>query len=146
MYNVNDIANYFLSLVDHEAEDCISNLKLQKLCYYAQGFYLAMNGERLFNETLQAWQHGPVVPVLYRKYKNYGSNCLMPDSDFHIDSLPEDIRSFLDEIYAEYGQYSAWRLREMTHVEEPWLSSYNKHKDDEIPDETMKEFFKNRLV
>lgn len=144
--SVYDVANYFLSLVDYAAEDCISNLKLQKLCYYAQGFYLAMHNERLFDSTLQAWQYGPVVPELYHKYKDSGSSCLMPSKDFKRSSLPEEIISFLDEIYAEYGQYSAWRLKDMTHNETPWMLSYNNKKNDEISDELMKSFFKTRLA
>ena len=144
--SVFDVANYFLSQVDHDAEDCISNLKLQKLCYYAQGLYLALHGERLFDETLQAWQHGPVVPRLYHKYKLNGNNCLLPDSGFKPSSIPVEIRDFLNEVYNEYGQYSAWRLRDMTHAETPWVSSYNKKVDDEISDESMIKFFKTRIT
>lgn len=146
MISVYDVANYFLSLVDHDADDCISNLKLQKLCYYAQGFYLAMKGERLFDETLQAWQYGPVVPVLYHKYKDQGRSCLNPDAGFDINSIPEDIREFLGEVYQNYGQFSAWRLKDMTHQETPWLSSYNKTDHDVISDEKMVDFFKTRLA
>ena len=144
--SVFDVANYFLTLVDHEAEDCISNLKLQKLCYYAQGFFLSLHGKRLFDETLQAWQHGPVIPNLYQKYKEFGASCLIPDKGFNIQNLPKEITEFLDDIYAEFGQYSAWRLRDMTHAETPWLSSYNKKKDDIISDDEMKKFFKTRLA
>ncbi len=42
------IADYFLTLVDDEAGDGLSNLKLQKLVYYAQGFHLALTGKPLF--------------------------------------------------------------------------------------------------
>ncbi|MCC8461835.1 MAG: hypothetical protein LN546_01290 [Rickettsia endosymbiont of Ecitomorpha arachnoides] len=37
-----DVANYFLVLVDREAGDIISQLKLQKLVYFAQGIHLAL--------------------------------------------------------------------------------------------------------
>ena len=60
MHTVDQIANYFLSLSDPEIGDGISNLKLQKLCYYAQGFYLAQHDTPLFEDTIEAWQHGPV--------------------------------------------------------------------------------------
>ena len=60
-----DIAKYFLAQADEEIGDLISNLKLQKLVYYAQGFYLALHDEALFPEDIEAWTHGPVVPVLY---------------------------------------------------------------------------------
>ena len=146
MISVYDVANYFLSQVDPDDDDCISNLKLQKLCYYAQGFYMALhNGVRLFDNDLEAWQHGPVVPELYRKYKTEHSACLRADTNFDINSIPEDIRNFLDEIYQMYGQFSAWRLREMTHAESPWQNSYNKI-DDVISDAEMLKYFKTRLA
>lgn len=146
MISVFDVANYFLSLQDPDDDDCISNLKLQKLCYYAQGFYLALKGERLFNEDLQAWQHGPVVPSLYDKYKNEGKSCLKMDNNFDFKKIPEEIRELLDEVYQNYGQFSAWRLRDMTHQESPWQTSYNKTKNDIISDDKLIKFFKTRLA
>lgn len=145
MIPVESVANYFLSLVDPDDDDCISNLKLQKLCYYAQGFYLALHGERLFDETLQAWQHGPVVPSLYRKYKDRGRSCLMPEKNFDINSIPQAVRDFLDTIYSYFGQFSAWKLRDMTHHEDPWNEAYNKVPNDEISDESLKRFFKTQI-
>src|SRR5450631_518283 len=60
MLTARAVADYFLSLVDEEAGDSLSNLKLQKLVYYAQGFSLALTGKRLFDEAIEAWEHGPV--------------------------------------------------------------------------------------
>ena len=53
-----DVAEYFLSKSEVDAGDVITNLKLQKLVYYAQGFSLAINNRPLFNEQIRAWQHG----------------------------------------------------------------------------------------
>ena len=64
-------AKYFLAQASEDAGDLISNLKLQKLVYYAQGFHLALYDEPLFLEAIEAWTHGPVVPDLYRHYKKY---------------------------------------------------------------------------
>ena len=71
-----DVADYFLAQCDEDSGDIISNLKLQKLVYYAQGFSLAFFGEALFSEPIEAWMHGPVVPALYRKYSHYGNGAL----------------------------------------------------------------------
>ena len=68
MLNCDDVAKYFLSLSDDSSGDYISNLKLQKLLYYAQGFHLAIFNKPLFNEPIEAWAHGPVVGSSYRKY------------------------------------------------------------------------------
>lgn len=141
MVNVFDVANYFLSLVDHDAEDNITNLKLQKLCYYAQGFNLAIKGERLFDSDIEAWQHGPVIPELYHKYKEMGKTELYPDDNFDINKIPEDTKDLLNEVYDVYGQFSAWRLRDMTHAEEPWKSTFSMESNNNvISDNKMTDF------
>jgi uncharacterized phage-associated protein len=139
-----DIADYFLCLQDRDAEDYISNLKLQKLCYYAQGFHLASSGVRLFPNDIEAWQHGPVVPELYHHYKCHASSELPLSEDFDSNALPKKIKNLLNDIYQIYGQYSAWRLRDMTHQEPPWVNTM-KRKESVITDAEMISFFKTRL-
>jgi uncharacterized phage-associated protein len=118
------VARYFLSKVDEDAGDAISNLKLQKLVYYAQAYHLAMYGEPLIPEQVEAWEHGPVVPDLYRSYKQHGSEPIPPPDDFDASEYDPRTRELLDEVYDVYGQYSAWKLRNMTHAERPWSEAY----------------------
>lgn len=77
-----DVADYFLAHCDEESGDIISNLKIQKLTYYAQGFSLVLLGKPLFNEKIEAWMHGPVVPELYRKYRDCGNGALPAPENF----------------------------------------------------------------
>ena len=49
----------------------------------------------------------------------------------------------LDDVYDIYGQFSAWKLRNMTHEEKPWLDVPI---NQEIKISTMKEYFKTLLV
>lgn len=118
--NVHDVAKYFLSKVDEEVGDGISNLKLQKLVYYAQGFHLAIHGDPLFSDRIEAWEHGPVVPELYHAYKAHGSGNIPPPGDFDPETLDPEVTRLLDDVYSVFGQYSAWKLRNMTHEEQPW--------------------------
>jgi uncharacterized phage-associated protein len=142
MANVNDVAKYFLAQVDEEAGDLISNLKLQKLVYYAQGFHLALYGVALFDAPIEAWQHGPVVPELYHAYKEFGSSAIPCPEDFDFQALSVEARDLLDEVYSVYGQFSAWKLRDMTHDEAPWKeTSINCV----ISHETLRDYFKTRL-
>ncbi|HSX79064.1 MAG TPA: type II toxin-antitoxin system antitoxin SocA domain-containing protein, partial [Candidatus Saccharimonadia bacterium] len=62
MLDCYDVAQYFLAKADEDAGDLMSNLKLQKLVYYAQGFALALLDKPLFPQCIEAWIHGPVVP------------------------------------------------------------------------------------
>ncbi|VAW76025.1 possible prophage ps3 protein01-like protein [hydrothermal vent metagenome] len=120
MLSCHQVADYILAQVDPDAGDLISNLKLQKLIYYAQGFHLAIYGEPLFSESIEAWTHGPVSPDLYHRFKDCESNPIpVPDEiDFSVYEQP--VREFLDEVYSVFGQFSAWKLRNMTHDEPPW--------------------------
>lgn len=118
-----EVADYFLSLVDDEVGDNLSNLKLQKLVYYAQGFHLAVTGEPLFDENIEAWVLGPVVPELYRAYKSYRAAALPVSEDFNILKFDGNTLEILDEVYTVYGQFSAGRLVEMTHEEPPWKTT-----------------------
>ena len=139
-----DVANYFLSLVDEDCGDLMSNLKLQKLLYYAQGLWLSIKGQPLFNENLEAWAYGPVVPEVYHQYKHFGHQPLFCPKGIDFSIYSEEVTDFLGEVYSYYGQFSAWRLSELTHDETPWLNHYKK-KNPIISHEEMKDFFKTQL-
>ena len=107
-YTAEQIANYFLSVANkYEDGDLISNLKPQKLVYYAQGFSLPILGWPLFDEPLEAWAHGPVVPSLYNKYRDYGRNPLPAPENFSFEEIDKEVRDLLHEVYEEFGQFSA---------------------------------------
>jgi uncharacterized phage-associated protein len=139
-YYAEQIANYLLTRPSAEDND-VSNLKLQKLCYYAQGLITAMRGgEPLFHDEISAWDHGPVVASLYHKYKVNGSQPIPVVTDFDIDQIHPADREALNDIYEYYGQYSPWRLRNMTHEEKPWADAYNSTSK-RIPVDAMTEYF-----
>lgn len=148
MPTVKQVAEYILARQDVDAGDTISNLKLQKLAYYAQGFCLAATGSPLFSEPIVAWEHGPVVPQLYHEYKSYGAGAI-PAPDETLESISrffnEDQLEILEEVCDVYGQFSAWKLRNFTHEESPWLEKY-KRANNEISQESMKEYFVELLV
>lgn len=139
-----DVAKFFLGCVDDDAGDNISHLKLQKLVYYAQGFHLAMFGVPFFNENVLAWEHGPVVKSVYAKYRKSGSNGIPPEPDFDETIFNAKQIELLQEVCTVYGQFSAWKLRNMTHAEKPYTEAKNGYKE-LISQETMKEFFKTQL-
>ncbi|WP_082579184.1 type II toxin-antitoxin system antitoxin SocA domain-containing protein [Massilia sp. Root133] len=103
-------------------EESPSPMKLQKLCYYAQGYLLAQNKE-LFKEDFQAWQHGPVVPSLYRRYKDYGWRSIAEDIPFDIADIDAGVAQEISDIVAAYGRYDGAALSTMTHREAPWLDA-----------------------
>jgi uncharacterized phage-associated protein len=142
MVSASKIAKYFLAhSCDREEGDLISNLKLQKLLYYAQGFSVALLGHPLFAERIEAWTHGPVVPSVYREYSHYGAGAIPEPSDFDLDNYDEETKALLDEVYSVYGQYSAWKLANMTHVEPPWKDAYRRGPSSEISLDSLRDYF-----
>lgn len=121
MLSCYDVALYFLKKTDPETND-ISNLKLQKLLYYAQGYSLAMHNTPLFKQDIFAWQHGPVVTEVYEKYKQFDANPISTSEPLEKE-LDTEIKDILDTAYFDFGQYSAWKLRALTHSELPWLKA-----------------------
>lgn len=141
-----DVADYFLARCDQESGDIISNLKIQKLAYYAQGFSLVLLGKPLFREKIEAWMHGPVVPDLYHHFKDHGNGALPFPVEIDLRKYSDDEIELLDEVYKVYGQFSAWKLRNMTHEEQPWKQAYIEGAaSQEITLEMMANFFKTLI-
>lgn len=143
-YKASDIAKWFVAWAENiDAE--VSNLKVQKLLYYAQGHRLAEAGAPLFDDRIQAWAHGPVVPTVYHDLKRYGSNPIDPDEtlteEFSWDDF-HDVEPFLLKIWDRYGSLAAWALRERTHREAPWIDSFSEEAwNSTITNEKLRTFF-----
>ncbi len=121
-----EVSRHIISLLRPEWGDLISNLRLQKLLYFSQGFHLALKGEPLFEDPIEAWDCGPVCPSAYNYFRKYGDGAIPFD-----ESLPSECDKELthletetiNEVYEVYGQYEGWALKNQTFLEEPWLSN-----------------------
>ena len=143
-YNVLDIAKKLLFRAkNNENGDFMSNMKLQKMLYYQQGFHLAYFGTPLFDEEIEAWMYGPVVPSVYDHFKNYGRQGIDPGEGQEI-SLKSEEEKLFTEVYKIYGAYGAIGLMDMTHCETPWKATPT-GVGSIIKKDLMKSFFKKRL-
>lgn len=123
-----DVARYILVLAQSERDgELISNLRLQKLLYYVQGWSLADRGRPAFRECIEAWKHGPVVPEVWRQYTPHDEDepraIRERDPEGVKRSLPESERRFIRSVWEAYKRHSATELRRMTHEESPWLAA-----------------------
>jgi len=142
--NIFAIAEYLIRFFDKK-ESALTNLKLQKLAYYAQGISIGRYSAKLFNEPILAWEHGPVVKVLYQKYKEYGKEPLRPNPTQSIDEIEKNdlVKKILDETISLYGLYTPWILRDKTHNETPWLEA---KRNGEITEDKLLSFFGKQLA
>lgn len=93
-------------------------MKLQKLVYYSQAWSVVWDGEPLFNEQIQAWANGPVVPELYKIHQ--GQFLLNDLSNGSEENLTDDQRETIDSVLNFYGNMPAQVLSDLTHSEDPW--------------------------
>lgn len=112
-----EVANYFIWLAN-ETGSFLSNLKLQKLVYYAQAWHLALEESPLFEEDFEAWIHGPVLPSLYQKYQSFSWKPII--ENVAKPTLNPQLEKFLQEIADVYLGCDAYELKRMTNQEDPW--------------------------
>ena len=148
-----NIAHYIISSLPQ-----VDNLKLQKLLYYAQAVHLVRteNKEALFENQIQAWQYGPVVPDVYRIYKSHGVEpILVPEHTGDFRVFPEKItkkamlfaQESIDMMLGYYGEKSGIELIKKTHAESPWQDVFDPAKKNiEISRQSMYDFYKDMFT
>lgn len=117
MVYVRDVARWFLS------KNSMTHKKLQKLCYYAQAWYCALyDGSPLFEDEIQAWIHGPVIPTLYPVYADYKWNDI-PQADFDKSVFDQKVLDILNSVHFTYNKFNGDQLEMLSHSEDPWIKA-----------------------
>lgn len=142
-----DAANFFIFASNQIDEDFITNLKLNKLLYYAQGCHLSRTGNPLFSSDIEAWQYGPVIPEIYQKYKVCGKDAIRTvDDDFDSASLDDEELETLLDVMRNYGKYTGSALVSLTHKEgTPWSDTI-KSGNSVISNDKIEQYFKNNPI
>lgn len=153
-YNPRAVANYFLRRGRRDGIP-IDAMKLQKLVYFAHGWHLAVRGEPLIDEPVEAWQYGPVISTIYHDFKIFGSRPIR-DLAFEFEGsevvnpeVPENdeqTREVLDRVWKGYRKFSGIELSKMTHKsgspwDEAWKNRGSKRRGIDIPDEAIHDYF-----
>jgi len=159
------IANYFLRLAERDGTT-LSPMKIQKLVYFAHGWHLAIYNDPLIDDTVEAWEFGPVIPTLYHDFKKYGNGRITEQAAKLVITKSDDWRkssfryenpelkdsqteTFLDVIWEKYKAFSAVQLSNLTHLpDSPWSEVYSKNvgrKNVDIPDEQIKAYFEKLI-
>lgn len=149
MYNCFDIAKYLMKLAKEDGQG-IDPMKLIKLTYIAQGYYLGFKDKPLFSNKIQAWKFGPVIPELYYVIKPFGYNNI--DSivlDLHTrNEIKDEDKKFLKSLWGAYKNVSGIRLSELTHEENThWSKSYIDGVNNiNIDEDVIKDYYKNKIA
>lgn len=160
MYPVEVIAYAFVKK-GIEEDNPVTQMKFQKLIYFAQGLHLAQGCGPLINEDFQAWKYGPVVPKLYQAYKFYGSNPItdlrhlfwLNDKEqerleIEVEKLDKKAKNTINITWETLKKANAVRLSAWTHeVGSPWHKYYIEGAENiEIPNKDIESYFKSQFV
>lgn len=159
-YSAKAVANYLLELATHRHAS-IDPLKMQKLVYFAHGWHLALRDQPMLRDSVEAWEHGPVIPDLYHEFKRWGSwpikqpatkfdgaRLFTPSLDAECvwDTDAADAKNVIGRVWDVYAKYSGLQLSTLTHQSgTPWADTRMQHpgkRDVDIPDDLIKAFFK----
>lgn len=157
-YFASHVANFFLERAAQENMP-ITQMKLMKLVYIGYGWVYAILDEKLFEESIQAWQHGPVIKSVYNEFKHHGSNAITSHAvEFDLETLTmstpkiskkdSDILVILEKVWEVYKHFSASALREKTHEQgTPWKNVFQHdiHNID-IKNEEIKSHFVEKIT
>lgn len=158
LYNVLDVSRYVINY-SNDKDYGISNLKLQKVLYFIQAYFLisTLNNVPCFKEKIEAWNFGPVVPEAYQEYSQYGStdiptvvSFIALDYDniwnserkiFDSSIISNKHKRIINDVIDKFADYSATDLVELTHRQSPWKEAYVSHKNNEITIESIRQYF-----
>lgn len=162
------VANAFLELQAADAGNFprIDQMKLYKLVYYAQAWWLAQKDSPLFEEDVFAWPWGPVVKELYGDFKSAGRGPITSQRatrlvkngpnffDFRMAEPPKpegEVLEFLKQIWEVHKPFTGIALSNATHAPgEPWAIINDLRGGDLsdkplIPIEVIRDVFKAKI-
>lgn len=128
-YDSRVVANCFLKFANEDGVP-VFPMKMQKLVYLAQGWSLALRGEPLIKDRVEAWKYGPVVPNLYHAFKQYDRGIKAPAQVSHYTfpifrvgvqppdpepKIDDDSRALIETVWNRYSHLSDTQLSTLTH-------------------------------
>lgn len=101
-------------------------MQLIKLTYIAHGWMLGLFDRSLFEDKVEAWKFGPVIPELYHNIKSYRNNPITaPIPDVSDVSFERDELRVIDYVLKAYEQFDGVDLSKITHAKgTPWDQTY----------------------
>lgn len=156
-YDVLDTSRYIIEYSNIK-DYGISNLKLQKILYFVQAYFLIQRGLPCFKEKIEAWDFGPVVPVAYKEFKKFAGMDIptmnyyivfnkngsldVKCAEFENDFISDEDKVLINKIVDKFSKYSATDLVNLTQHQTPWIDAINPKQNGEITKESIFEYFK----
>lgn len=148
MSSAMEIADEILK-IGKRAGRSFTPMQLMKLVYIAHGWSLAILDRDIFQDRIEAWKYGPVIPALYQATRQFRRKPI-PHDLIDEDSPPKvsrEVLSFLQDVVDKYGHLSGIQLSKLTHRPgTPWDQVYEPGGSNiEISDRLIKQHYSEKL-
>jgi uncharacterized phage-associated protein len=94
--------------------ECMDEMKMHKLMYFAQRESLMDTDNLLFNEDFYGWKFGPVLMSVREEYRNSTPYSAV------VQTVDEHTRTLLEKVMDRYAKRSSWSLSRLSHDEVSW--------------------------
>jgi len=150
--NAKELAAYIQKKYKDDKGRDISPIKLQKSLYFLFAYWgglvrkskefpnaveesFSEYNEYLFNEEIQAWVYGPVVPLVYHETN---LNIFYKEDLFN---GKEKLKEFVDNLLNDLFEVSDFTLVDISHRDKSWINNFDY--DDDFHD---KEINKEEII
>jgi uncharacterized phage-associated protein len=140
------------------AQEILNNVKCQgcaltpmqliKLSYIAHGYMLGRYGKPLLNESVKAWQYGPVVPSVYAAVRQYKDTPVTEIDGASDVSLSDEEKLIIKQVVDKYANFDGIVLSTATHkTDTPWeLTWRHSGQNASISNDMIRHFYVHEVI
>jgi uncharacterized phage-associated protein len=125
MYEARQICNLLISRPDTHTF-ALTNLRLNKLLYFIQGWALTSRREGIIRNHFLAWKYGPIVKPVFESFKIYGDGTITEPARYldyasgerrpvAYDQISAADAQIIMRVFSAYDRYTTGQLVQMSH-------------------------------
>ena len=155
-YSALEIACYITNYCNKKDYN-ITHLRLEKILYFIQLYYVKEIGSILFWEDIEAWSFGPIIPEVYRQFRQYCSFLIDPIEEYwdlseglwkekkkkYISCINQKDKNNINKVVDMCEKYSTTELISISRNQTPWIKAYRRNMIRKIPISYLQEFCNN---
>lgn len=140
-YSALEVACYIVNYCNEKNYN-ITHLRVEKILYFIQLYYLKKEKTTCFWEDIEAWSFGPVVPEVYHQFKQYCSFLIDPIKEYwdlskgiwnvqrkkYVSCISQRDQENINSVIDMCEQYSTTELTTITKNQTPWINTYYRNK------------------
>lgn len=139
------ISDFFIKQFSNTPEG-ITNLKLQKVLYFAYVWNLKLYSTKLFDDDIEAWEYGTKIKSQYDRFKAFRKNTINDDIvETNITLIPKQTTELLNMVWGIYCKYSIGYLIDIIRAGPPWINAY-KTESGIITDRDIDDYYTNERL